>query len=277
MKYSTYSWTSPDQKIIFARCWRTEKITDKTILFVHGLGEHSGRYKGWAGKFADDGYNFLAIDLHGHGKSGGKRGHARSVAVMLDDIDLMFVKAGELFPGHRLILYGHSMGGNLVLNHVICRNPVVHAVIVTSPWLKMYREPSYAVMTLASILKKCWPSLTIKTPLRGEDLSHDPEVPEKYQRDPLVHNKISLALFFSLHESGIHAMRNVYKINHPFLIMHGTADTITSHRASEKYVLNTSSRTRLKLWEGQYHELHHEIIAGEVFMYITDWLKEFNL
>jgi alpha-beta hydrolase superfamily lysophospholipase len=277
MKHKTYSWTQRDRKTIFANCWSPEKESDKTILFVHGLGDHSGRYNNWAEKFSTKGFNFFAVDLYGHGKSSGKRGHARSLDVLLDDIDLMFEKAGELFPGSRLVLYGHSMGGNLVLNHVIRRNRPVDAVIVTSPWLKMYREPSYALIVVASIARKFYPSLTVRTPLKAEQISHDRDVNSTYSNDPLVHNRISLQLFFELYNSGLYAMRNVYKINYPFLIMHGTADTITSPKASENYVMNTGKRTTLKLWEGQYHELHHEAVADEVFQYIIDWLQEYNL
>ena len=69
MKHKTYSWTSGDRKKIFAQCWKPEKETNKTILFVHGLGEHSGRYQKWAENFTQKGFNFLAIDLRGHGKS----------------------------------------------------------------------------------------------------------------------------------------------------------------------------------------------------------------
>ena len=181
------------------------------------------------------------------------------------------------FPGSRLILYGHSMGGNLVLNHVITRNPRLDALIVTSPWLRLYKDPSYAVIVLASLMKRFYPSLSIKTPIKPDQLSHNPEVSSLYSGDPLVHNRISLRLFFDLYNAGLYALRNVYKINHPFLIMHGTADTITSAKASEKYVLNTGRQTRLKLWEGLYHELHNEQISDEVFGYIINWLKEYNL
>jgi len=141
----------------------------------------------------------------------------------------------------------------------------------------LYNEPSYVTRLMAAMGKRIVPSLTIKTPLRPEQLSHDPEVGRKYVNDALVHNKISLRLFFELYESGIFALRNIYKINHPFLLMHGTADTITSPRASKNYVLNTSKRTRLKLWDGQYHELHNEFIKDEVHHYIVDWLNEYKL
>ena len=277
MKHTTYSWISTDNKNLFAQCWESEESNGKSVLFVHGLGEHSGRYETWAKKFCENGYNFLAIDLHGHGRTEGKQGHAKSLSVLLDDIDLMFDHAAQMFAGHKLILYGHSMGGNLVLNHIIRRNRHVDAVIVTSPWLKLYSEPSYASMILSTVMKRIYPSMTVKTPLKPEQLSHDQGITIGYASDPLVHNKISLRIFFELYDSGNYALRNVYKINHPFLIMHGTADTITSHKASESFVMNTSKRTRLKLWDGQYHELHNELISDEVFDYIQGWLKEYNL
>ncbi len=277
MKHETFSWISGDKKDIFAQCWRPDTDTDKSILFVHGLGEHSGRYHHWAERFTQNGYNFLAVDLRGHGRSDGKRGHTKSITYLLDDIDLMFSNADRLFPGSRLILYGHSMGGNLVLNHVITRNPNVDALIVTSPWLRLYKDPSYAVIVLSSLMKRFYPSLSVKTPIKADQLSHNPEVSKLYTGDPFVHNRISLRLFFDLYNAGLFAQRNVYKINHPFLIMHGTADTITSAKASEKYVLNTGRQTRLKLWEGLYHELHNEQISDEVFSYIINWLKEYNL
>ncbi len=277
MKHKTFSWTSGDKKTIFAQCWMPDQETKKSILFVHGLGEHSGRYDKWAKRFTENGYNFLALDLRGHGKSAGKRGHARSLSVLLDDIDLMFAHAEEIFPGHRLILYGHSMGGSLVLNHVIRRNHPLSALIVTSPWLRLTREPPWGTVVLASLMNKIYPSFTVKSTIKPDQLSHDPEFSSRYTTDPLVHNKISVRLFFELHEAGKFALRNVYKINYPFLLMHGTADTITSPRASENYVMNTSKKTRLKLWEGQYHELHNELVADEVFRYIIDWLRENNL
>ena len=98
MKHETFSWISGDKKDIFAQCWRPDTDTDKSILFVHGLGEHSGRYQHWAERFTQNGYNFLAVDLRGHGRSDGKRGHTKSITYLLDDIDLMFANADRLFP-----------------------------------------------------------------------------------------------------------------------------------------------------------------------------------
>jgi len=59
--------------------------------------------------------------------------------------------------------------------------------------------------------------------------------------------------------------------------MHGSADNITSHKASENYVMNTSDRTHLKIWEGAYHELHNEPEKEDVFNYIIEWIRNSKL
>jgi alpha-beta hydrolase superfamily lysophospholipase len=278
MIHRTYNWTTKDNnRTLFAQCWKPETDSDTSILLIHGLGEHSGRYERWAELFVEKGYNFLSFDLRGHGKSSGKRGHAKSMQVLLNDIDFFFSKTKRLFPGTKFILYGHSMGGNLALNHIILRNHPVSALIVTSPWLKLKQEPPKALISIVNFLKKLFPALTIPNGLNAEDISHDPEVVRNYTSDPLNHNKISLKLFSEIYKGGYFVLRNVYKINTPFLLMHGTEDKITSPQASENFVMNTSERTHLKLWEGQYHELHNELIYKEVFEYIINWLKSHNL
>jgi len=277
MNYQNYSFLANDGVKLYAQSWKADSDQKKLVILIHGLGEHSGRYEHWAKLFNEKGYSFLTLDLHGHGRSGGKKGHIKSLDVLLDDIDLIYNAGNELFPGYKKILYGHSMGGNLVLNHVIRRNRSVDAVIVTSPWLKLYSEPSSLVLKITAFLKKFLPSLTISNQLKAEQISHDPEAVRNYERDPLNHDRISLKMFHELYQGGYHALRNVYKINCPFLIMHGTGDTITSAKASEDYVLNTSKKTHLKLWPGQFHELQNEFVKEEVHSYIIEWLSEHKI
>lgn len=277
MNSQSYIWSASDRTKLFAQSWVPKKTTQKLILLIHGLGEHSSRYDSWASMFNEKGYSVLSMDLRGHGNSGGKRGHAGSMKQLLDDIDLLYNNANEIFPSCRKILYGHSMGGTLALNHVIFRNRPLSALIVTSPWLKLVDEPSPMLISIIDILKRVLPAFSFSNRIRSEQISHDPEVIRNYENDPLMHDRITVKLFDIIYHAGFHALRNVYKINCPFLLMHGTADSITSARASENYVMNTSKQTRLKLWENQYHELHNEFIRNDVFEYIISWLKELKL
>lgn len=272
MQYREYNWTSSDGKKLFARSWSTKKPSEHVVLFIHGLGEHSGRYAAWAELFNEAGYSFLSFDQRGHGRSEGIRGHARSVQYLLKDVDLLYEKSNELFPGQKKILYGHSMGGNLALNYIIQNNKPVSALIVTSPWLKLFKEPDYPTMLITKILQHIVPSLTIYNRIKPEQRSHDPSLKGENERDPYVHDRISLKMFHELYNSGLYALQNVFKINFPLLLMHGSADTVTSPKASETYLLNTNKKAHFRLWENQYHELHNELINKEVFRYIVDWL-----
>lgn len=274
MYYQEYQWITKDGKKLFARSWIPEKESKAVILLVHGLGEHTGRYSTWAKLFNESGYSFLCFDQRGHGNSEGKRGHISSINLFLEDIDLLIKKSDELFPGQKKILYGHSMGGNLVLNYIIRYNTPISALIVSSPWLKLYKEPSGALLFFAKAMKHILPSLTLANGLSSDQMTHDPEINKNYSPDPLNHDRISLKMFDELYNSGLYALENAFKINYPLLLMHGSADTITSAKASENYLLNTSRKNHFKLWEDQYHELHNELIKEEVFNYIIDWLKD---
>ena len=277
MKNQIYTLKASDGKTLFAQSWTADNDNKKLIILIHGLGEHSTRYESWANLFADKGYSMLTMDLRGHGRSEGKKGHAKSIDQLMDDIDLLYNKSNEVFPDYKKIFYGHSMGGTLVLNHIILRNRPVDAVIITSPWLKLVNEPTPWLHTITNILRKCIPALTVSNQLKPEQISHDPEIVKNYSNDPLVHDRISLSMFHIIYNAGYHAFRNVYKINYPFLLMHGSADTITSSKASEAYVRNTSKRIGFKLWDNQYHELHNEFIRLHVFDYIITWLSEYKL
>jgi alpha-beta hydrolase superfamily lysophospholipase len=247
------------------------------VLYVHGLGSHSGRMDHWAERFVENGIGFIAYDQHGHGKSTGKRGTPKHFRILVEDLRNTMNWLREHFPGKKIILYGHSLGGNVVINYVISETYTADALITTSPWLRLVHPPSAALIRILSPLTSILPLLTLSNGLNANDISRVPEEVKKYTDDPLVHDRISIGLFKSTFDAGFHALRNVYKINCPYLIMHGTADNITSHKASEQFVMNTSDRTRIKLWEGAFHELHHEEQREEVFRYIIEWLNEHHL
>lgn len=271
------SITNADRQKLFVREWLPEKDPKAVILYVHGLGSHSGRMEHWAERFAEKGIAFVAYDQRGHGKSDGKRGHPKHVKKLIEDTKMMVGSLRDSFPDIPVILYGHSMGGNIAINYVISETRTADALIASSPWLKLTNEPPKFLAKIVHFLVPIAPGLAISNGLDHNDISSDKEECVKYTNDPLVHGKISLGLVSSIFDSGLNALRNVYKINCPFLLMHGTADNICSPKASEEYVMNTSDRTRLKLWEGAFHELHNEPNRDEVFDYIDSWLNEIKI
>lgn len=275
--YKQSHHTTSDNKKLYKQEWMPEKDPKAIILYIHGLGSHGGRMDHWAKRFNELQLGFITYDQRGHGRSDMKRGKPTHFRFYVSDVREVMEEIRQEYPNIQVVLYGHSMGGSIAINYVISTSYTADALIVTSPWLKLKNPPSAGLRKLLKPLVKLTPWLTLSNGLDAADISRDPEEVRKYKEDPLVHNKISIGLFNSTYEAGYTALRNVYKINCPFLIMHGKGDKITSFRASEEYVMNTSDRTTLKLWDDAYHELHHEPIRDEVFTFISEWLKKIKI
>jgi alpha-beta hydrolase superfamily lysophospholipase len=232
------------------------------IILVHGIGEHVGRYDHWIKKFNDRGFSFVGLDLPGHGKSDGKRGHIRDYSVTDEMLD-------TLIP---MFLYGHSLGGGIVLDYLIRKDPPVKGAIVTSPFLRLAFQPDKFKLTLASVMNGILPSLIQPSGLVVEHISHDTSVVEAYKNDPLVHGKISVGLFNSALDAASHSLAYAENIRIPVLLLHGADDLLTSPAASRE-LASKSKYVTLKIWEGGYHELHNEPFKDEVFSLIADWLE----
>jgi alpha-beta hydrolase superfamily lysophospholipase len=241
------------------------------VLLVHGFGEHSGRYSDWAAKFNEKGVSVRAFDLPGHGLSDGRRGVMPPFEVLYDTIDIILEDIAKEFPGIPRLIYGHSLGGGIVLDYLIRRKPSLAGAIATSPWIKLAFEPSKAKQLLASVASRIMPGMTQSSGLKTEDLSRDPMVVEAYRNDPLVHGIISGGIFGSISGAAKEILIRASEIKLPLLLVHGRNDMITSAAATMEVAAAAPAAT-LKLWDGGYHELHNDLIREEHFEFIIEWI-----
>ena len=277
MKQIKFELFTTDNLKLSGHSWQPDTEAPKaSIVLVHGMGEHIMRYDHWAEKFVNRGYAVTGMDHRGHGRSEGKRGHIPSYESLLQDVDLLISKNLEFFPDKSVILYGHSLGGNIVLNHALTRKNIFR-YIVTSPWLRLSFKPPSIKLALAKVMKRILPGLLQSSGLNIGYISHDPEVIKAYEIDPLVHDRISVRMFLSVYIQGEWAIANAGKLDKPVLLMHGGDDKITSVDASFKFAERAGTNVKFKIWEGLYHELHNEKNKDEVFEYISDWLKKQDL
>jgi acylglycerol lipase len=272
--HDEFSWKSVDGQDLFAQSWDAGSDCLGGIVLVHGMGEHSSRYDRWAGSLAANGFSVLAFDLRGHGKTPGIPGGNSNYNILLNDIDLLVENARVQFKDKPLFLYGHSFGGNLVANYVISRKTVFAGIILTSPWLELSEMPPRYRIVIATILNFFIPGKRAESGLKTEYISRELKEVHKYRSDKLVHGKITVGLFVKAIEHGLIAKRSIYKINSPLLLLHGTADSITSCKASREFVMNSSDKTTFIEIEGGYHELHNDSDRQKVFDSLIGWLNK---
>jgi alpha-beta hydrolase superfamily lysophospholipase len=255
-----------------SRGWAPQLKPKATLALVHGHGEHTGRFAHVGAALVEGGYALLGFDLRGHGASGGGRGRTPSYERLLEDIADFHQQIRQRDPDQPVFLYGHSLGGNLVLNYVLRRSTDLAGVIVTGPWLKLAFDPPAVQIALARGLNAIAPDFSMNSGLNVKGLSHDLTVVNAYVADPLVHSKISPRLYVGVTEAGEWALAHADQLPLPLLLMHGGADPVTSAKASRKFAEKAGPKVTLRVWDGLYHEIHNEAQKAEVFQVMLSWL-----
>lgn len=272
MKTAKWHWKSQDGLEMYAQSWEPDDEPKAVVSLVHGLGEHIGRYTHVAAALNKAGYALAGYDLRGHGKSGGPRGYTPSYDALMDDTAQFINLVAGRYPGLPRFLYGHSMGGNLVINFALSRDAELVGVIATGPWLKLKFQPPPSKVLLGKMIGKLVPTFSQANGLETEALSRDPEVVHAYVNDPLVHDKISARLFVDMVEKGLWALGHAAENSLPLLLMHGGADRIISSEASEQFAASAGDKVTLHIWNGLYHEIHNEPEQDEVFAFMIEWM-----
>ncbi len=278
MQHFETSYTSNDGLKLYSQSWlpgdKPGGEPKAAVCLVHGIGEHSGRYAHVAQALCAAGYALCAYDLRGHGRSGGPRGHSPTYDAMLDDIALLLKEAEGRCPGRPQFLYGHSLGGNLVINYALRRHPALRGVVATGPGLRVGTPQPALKLWLGRVVYHIWPGLTMPTGLVLEGLSRDPSVVEKYRADPLVHGVVSARFGLDFLDAGEWALEHAAEFPLPLLLIHGTADILTSPEASREFAAKAGARCTLRLWEDCCHETHNEPEKAEVLADMVGWLDE---
>jgi alpha-beta hydrolase superfamily lysophospholipase len=275
MKFNEWKWKTGDGLEMYSGEWVPDEEACGVICLVHGVGEHIGRYQ-WVGEaFSAAGYILAGFDIRGFGKSEGRRGYTPTLEAYFDDIDAFLAQAAERHPGLPRFLYGHSMGGNLVLAYPPVRHPAIAGVIVSSPGLKSELENQKAKVFLTKLLGKTLPAFSLKSGLDATEICRDPKVIEAYLHDPLVHSTVTAGWGFSMLKSIELANQYAPRFPVPLLLMHGSGDKIDYPSGSECYAdMAPKDKVTLKIWDGMKHELHTDPDREQVFNYMVGWLDD---
>ena len=84
------------------------------MLYVHGIQSHPGWFAGSAAYLAGCGHDVFQVTRRGSGLNERDRGHARSAAQLLDDVEVACRFVLRQTGAERLHLLGVSWGGKLL-------------------------------------------------------------------------------------------------------------------------------------------------------------------
>ncbi|MCZ8319391.1 MAG: lysophospholipase [Lysobacteraceae bacterium] len=242
------------------------------VLVIHGFAEHSGRYLELLDALADAGFDALAFDLRGHGRSEGRRAHLRRFEDYLDDTRAAFSALTAGTDGTALV-FGHSMGG-LIATHFAASVPErCRALALSSPMLARALAVNPLKLLAAHVLGRLLPVFSMPSGITGAHLTSDPDEIALHDADPLVLHQARAGWFIALEAAMAAAPAAVARLTMPLYLMHGEADPLTAFDASRALFPSAPSidKTFVPL-PGMRHETLHEVGRETVRANLVAWL-----
>ena len=239
-----------------------------TVLLIHGISEHSGRYEHVGRFLAERGFEVVAIDLRGFGQSGGRRACVDSFEDYFDDVEDQLAEVRAL--GVPVVLLGHSMGGLIALSYALTSRPGPDLLALSAPALGANIPAPLRALT--PMLARVAPRLPVPSPITGEMLSTDAAVGEDYLADPLVVRVATPGLGRALLRQMKWTNENLARLAIPTYVMHGADDQLVPAR-STRPLADLAPVTR-RTYPALRHELFNEPAQLTILQELADWLTE---
>ncbi|QRK04388.1 lysophospholipase [Archangium violaceum] len=258
---------------LYYQAWKPPGQPRTVVAIIHGIGEHSGRFKNIVDYLVARSHAVYALDLRGHGRSPGQRGHLMSWSEYREDVKAFLGRISTREPGRPLFIYGHSMGGLIVLDYVLRHPEGLSGTIISGPPFESVGVATPLLVTSARILSRLWPTFALDVPLEAEALCKDPTVVAHYLGDPLVHRRCSVRWAAEALDAGEWVKAHAADLRLPLLMLHGEEDRINTAAGTRRFFESVSLADKaLHLVPGGYHEPHSDPGYEQVLQRVEDHL-----
>ncbi len=236
------------------------------VLIAHGYAERSMRYSRWSRELSGAGYRTASFDFRGMGNSGGKRGFVRDFSEYVDDLEHAFLRLKRNLPnGTPCFLYGHSMGGLVVLLHLSQnRNFPLNGAIISGPLLGVSMPVPGWKTALGNLLIRIAPGFNLPLDLDQSGLTHDQKDLLSLKSDPLILSHVTPSWYFASLRAIEQAKLGVPEIVAPTLwLLAGEERIVSATAVKNAYeTLSLLGDHTLIEYFGSFHELHNELASA---------------
>jgi len=258
---------------LYVQKWQADVPTRAVIAFVHGFAEYSGRYMNLVEYLVPRGLVLCGVDLRGHGRSPGLRGHIDGWEDYREDLHSFLQWISTWEPARPRFVLGHSMGSLVALDFVLRRPEGLAGAIVSSALLEPVAAANQLLVSVARLLSRIWPRFLLPVNVEAAALSRDPDVVRAYEEDPLVFGKASARWGSEILDMIEWIKEHASDVRLPLLMIHGSADRINAIEGTRAfYEAVTYSDKELRVYPEAYHELHNDLGWEEEARDIERWV-----
>lgn len=273
MNCNEYYIESNDGVQLFVRKYFSlESEKTPTLLIIHGMSEHGGRYEHVARHFVDQGWNVIVPDVRGHGKSGGIPTHVSHFRQYCKDVDVIS-QFFELKPEQTALL-GHSMGGLISIRYCQSYPNQVKALMLSSPLLGVRVHIPIYTIVLGKLISLVYPLYRYKSKVDECYTTRNGLILEKRMKDPLIHRSVTGGWYFAMKDALKKAWKKAPELTLPILIVQAGDDYIVDPYAPEPWMAQTSSKDKQFVFQKEhYHEVLNEIDWEETVSFMECWIN----
>lgn len=257
---SEHTMTLWDGTELFYRAWNASPAAKQAVLLFHRGHEHSGRLQDLVERLALDGIACFAWDARGHGRTPGKRGHAESFDAMVQDMECF---ARTISRDHQITLedmavVANSVGAVVAATWVHDYAPPLRAMVLAAPAFEVNLYVPLAVPGLKA-LNQVREGASIKSYVRAEMLTHDPEMARAYRDDDLIARDIAVHILLGLRAAAKRIIDDAQAIKVPMLVLSAGKDWVVKQAPQKRFVERLGSAEKaLEVYEGFYHSIFSE-------------------
>jgi lysophospholipase len=275
--------TAHDGEQLRVACFKDENSSPKAVIqLVHGFAEHIESYEELTNFFVNNNYAVFIHDQRGFGLMPNKNAKQRHKELgvvkdykdFLSDIGTVGQCINNNYPNLPIILYGHSMGGNIAINYFLTYpKNIYHKCILEAPWLQLAQPFPAVFNTLAHLLAKLSPYLRVSSKLRLNDVSRCSDKIARINEDKLFHDYMSFRLYSGVTQHGQIALNQAYQLTLPTLLLCAGNDKVVSSKAIRQFAANCGQHVKLNEYANGYHSLHTDIIKEQVLADILNFIN----
>jgi alpha-beta hydrolase superfamily lysophospholipase len=245
------------------------------IVLVHGIGDQVDGvpYVTAAAALSGRGFSVRRLELRGHGRSGGRRVYVHAWSDFREDLGRFVDLVAAERPALPLFLAGISMGGLIVTNFAAHRPEGLRGVVALAPALGDTGGSRF-LLALLPVLSRLVPAVGINPKLDLARLTRDPDLQRAYVSDPLYQTRVTPRIAVELMRAVADTRERAPGFRVPLLIMHGTADTLTSPAGSREFFERAGVGDKTyRSYEGAYHNLFVETNRDEIYDEMAAWIN----
>jgi alpha-beta hydrolase superfamily lysophospholipase len=272
-------FASRDGLQLYHELWLAEpKPARASALFVHGYGEHCGRYAWPIEYLRARAVDCMAVDYRGHGQAGGARGHCYHFEEYTFDLEAALDLLARQAAGRPRFVIAHSHGALVALRTLLARPELMtplRGLALSSPFLGLKMRPPLLKVAAARMVSRAMPRLTMKSGIPPEHLSHEPSVAQAYKTDRWVHDVATVRWFTEAMAAADYCLAHASALDLPLLVQLAGDDRIAdAARSRALYEAVPRKDKRLIEYPGFFHEIFNEVGRAQVFADLERWLGE---